>query len=165
LWPTSCSGLNKGLCKQKNGCSWKEENNPPLPGNSECNKGYDIIIVAGQSNTMSGKFKNPDLDDMGDRVYQLGRHEGKTDKIIPANKPHYLHFHTPAANMIGFVESFVKEYKKEKLETGRCVLILPEGKGGTGFWKNEWGATGELSKELVKRANKVSNSKNKIVAF
>ena len=84
-----------------------------------CNKseilideGYDIIVIAGQSNTLSGEWYDEVIDSSLFQIKQLGRIDSNNLKIIVANEP--LENHTVRQNKIGFGLVFAKEYLKHK---------------------------------------------------
>ena len=104
-----------------------------------CNKseilideGYDIIVIAGQSNTLSGEWYDEVIDSSLFQIKQLGRIDSNNLKIIVANEP--LENHTVRQNKIGFGLVFAKEYLKHNLT--KKILIIPCGHGSTGFINN-----------------------------
>lgn len=99
-------------------------------------KGYDIILVMGQSNTHFGFGIDSVTDVTHPLIQQLGRFNENNYKIIPATEP--LDHHTKKQNRIGFALTFAKLYTEVYLEDEREILIIPCGKSGTGFHNNKW---------------------------
>lgn len=114
---------------------------------------YDVFLVIGQSNTHFGFGYDPAIDIPGEKVKQLGRFAPDRLKIIPANEP--LQHHTAAAGYIGFALTFANLYADQKLESGREVLILPCGFGGTGFVDHRWNPGDDLFEDAKFRLNAV----------
>tara|TARA_B110000305_G_scaffold224925_1_gene270959 strand:- start:544 stop:1338 length:795 start_codon:yes stop_codon:yes gene_type:complete len=125
-----------------------------------CNKseilideGYDIIVIAGQSNTLSGEWYDEVIDSSLFQIKQLGRIDSNNLKIIVANEP--LENHTVRQNKIGFGLVFAKEYLKHNLT--KKILIIPCGHGSTGFINNRWNKGDDLYNDLVMRVNYIFN--------
>ncbi|MBK6952387.1 MAG: sialate O-acetylesterase [Crocinitomicaceae bacterium] len=121
--------------------------------------GYDIILVAGQSNTHYGWGYDSILDKTDDRIFQLGRFNENDFKIIPAAEP--LEHHTKKNNRIGFALTFAKLYANAFLEEDRVVLIIPCGRAGSGFKNNRWNRGDYYYQDAVDRTQFVlSNFRN-----
>ena len=125
-----------------------------------CNKseilideGYDIIVIAGQSNTLSVEWYDEVIDSSLFQIKQLGRIDSNNLKIIVANEP--LENHTVRQNKIGFGLVFAKEYLKHNLT--KKILIIPCGHGSTGFINNRWNKGDDLYNDLVMRVNYIFN--------
>jgi len=114
---------------------------------------YDVFLVAGQSNTLHGCCKDPDLQEVDSAIMQLGRHEDRDLKIIPALEP--LEHHRTVKDHIGFAMTFADIYKHNLLKKNRKILLIPCGKGGTGFASGHWNPGDELYEDAIKRTNYV----------
>lgn len=126
---------------------------------------YDIILLAGQSNTLFGFPKSDSIDLMSPLIKQLGRFKNNL-KIVPALEP--LDNWSKYPNHMGFSSEFANEYiKLNLLDSGRYLLIIPCGMGSTGFKHNDWNKGSYLYQDAINRVNIIlkSNSKNKLVAF
>ncbi len=125
---------------------------------------FDIILVVGQSNTLAGSGYNR-LFDKTRGITQLGRFGNHDYKIIWAEEP--LEHHSPRKNQIGFALGFARNYRKEFAAHGRSVLIIPCGKGGTGFRGHHWNKGDELYNDAVDRTNYCLNKfpNSKVVAI
>jgi len=110
---------------------------------------YDIIVIAGQSNTLSGEWYDSVLDSSIFEIKQLARVDSNNLKIIVAKEP--LDNHTIRQNKIGFGLVFAKEYLKHNLT--KKILIIPCGHGSTGFINNRWNKGDDLYSDLVMRIN------------
>jgi hypothetical protein len=114
---------------------------------------YDVFLIAGQSNTLHGCCKDPALQEEDPDIKQLGRFEDEDMQIIPAIEP--LAHHSTKEDWIGFATTFAALYKEKFLEDGRKILLIPCGKGGTGFSNKQWNPTQELYVDAVERTNHV----------
>jgi hypothetical protein len=133
--------------------------------NIDRKKVFDIVLVAGQSNTCSGIGLNYLIDTPDTLVKQLGRFENDM-KVIDAIEP--LDHWSKSQDKIGFALTFAKEYiRANLLDSGKYLLIIPCGKGGTGFKKKEWNRGGVLYNDAIDRVNRVlrANNMNRIVAI
>lgn len=131
-------------------------------GNSEV--GYDVILVAGQSNTHYGWGYDSVLDNVDNRVFQLGRFKENDFKIIPAAEP--LDHHTKKNNRIGFALTFAKLYSDAFLEKNRTVIIIPCGRAGSGFKNNRWNKGDFYYQDAIERTQYILSNfrKSKLVA-
>jgi hypothetical protein len=93
--------------------------------------GYDIILVAGQSNATSrGLLQSYDSQPAdNDRIWQLGR-RSVDHVIVPAVEP--LYNVTFATWGIGFALPFARYYRDHVLPPDRRILIIGAAKGSTG---------------------------------
>ena len=114
---------------------------------------YDIIVVAGQSNTFSGKWYDEFLDSSNIKIKQLGRIDSNNLEIIEAKVP--LEHHTIRQNRIGFGLFFAKEYLKHNQT--KKIIIVPCGHGNTGFVNNRWNKGDDLYLDLIMRVNYILN--------
>lgn len=114
---------------------------------------YDIILVAGQSNTLNGVGLDPDIDLVSDSIEQLGRWDGYNYQIIPAIEP--LDHHDKRKGRIGFALTFAKLYKNKYLQAGRKLILIACGKGSTGFKGNSWNQGDPLYTDAVERINHI----------
>jgi hypothetical protein len=133
---------------------------------NDCNN-FDVILVAGQSNTMSGSGIDTTLDKTYPDLKQLGRFGQDNYKIIDAREP-LQHYDNINSNSIGFAMIFGREYLKNGLlEPGRQLLIIPCGKSGTGFHSGFWNRGNDLYNDAVIRVKSVlqSGHGNKLVAI
>jgi hypothetical protein len=119
---------------------------PPVPL-----LGYDIFLIAGQSNTFNGKYIDPVLDKYDLRVLQLGRRDGFDYKLLLAIEP--LHHHSYSDSLNGFALSFAKLYADSYLENGRKVLLIPCAENGSGFINGRWNRGNPLFEDAVKRVS------------
>ena len=109
---------------------------------------YDIIIIAGQSNTNQGYGLNSEIDKPDANIYQLGRYSIYNHVIIPANEP--LQHHTSDDDKIGFGLTFAKLYNKKLNHTKKRILIIPCGYGGSSL-KEDWKFKNFLYLDLIER--------------
>jgi hypothetical protein len=127
---------------------------------------FDIFLVVGQSNTNTGFGIDPVLDAPDSNIYQLGRHEERNMKIIRAREP--LDSHDKHSDRIGFALTVAKYYNKSNfLISGRKVLIIHCGKGGTGFAAHNWNPGDKLFNDSIYRVNSVlsSGNDNRLIAI
>lgn len=129
-------------------------------------KGFDVIIIAGQSNNLAGLIKDQTLDIGAPNVYQLGR--GGTDdlKVILAAEPlhHLSRTGVDLSNRIGYGLRMARILKSKDYATSdRPLLIIAQARGSTGFSGTDkcW-STGNLCRtDLVNRVNFVMNMPGK----
>lgn len=114
---------------------------------------YDIILVAGQSNTLNGAGIIPAIDSFSDGIFQLGRHNGQNMNILDATEP--LDHHDKRPGKIGFALTFAKLYQSKFLANNRKLLIIPCGKGSTGFCDPGWNPGDPLYNDAVNRVNEI----------
>lgn len=129
-------------------------------------RNFDVVLIAGQSNTDSGLGLDLSIDTTAKEVYQLGRFDTCNWKIIKAIEP--LHHHDRNGSKIGFALTFANQYVKSKLlENGRNLLLVPCGFGGTGFKDKRWNKGNDLYNDAIKRVNFIlkGNVNNKLVAI
>jgi hypothetical protein len=96
------------------------------------NVGYDIILLAGQSNMTGSGVAAPEnkwLDPWNPRIYQYAGSGANANTIIAGIDPlfHYL-----PAGSVGPGVGFAKEYLKT-VPNNRTVLFVPTARGATGF--------------------------------
>lgn len=115
---------------------------------------YDIIIIAGQSNTNQGLGLNSEIDVPDDNIFQLGRYSLYNHVIIPANEP--LQHHTSDTQKIGFGLTFAKLYNQNLNPTKKPILIIPCGYGGSSL-KEDWVFNGNLYRDMIERVNFIKN--------
>jgi hypothetical protein len=115
--------------------------------------GYDIIILAGQSNMVGRNGPvDPVLDSTNDRIYQYGN---STGTITQASDP--LDHWDETANTVGMGMSFAKQYLPY-LASNRNILLIPAADGGTGFSTGHWAVSGAAREWVKTAANAVINS-------
>ncbi|MDO3695063.1 sialate O-acetylesterase [Wenyingzhuangia sp. chi5] len=112
------------------------------------NTAYDIIIIAGQSNTNQGYGMNSEIDKTDSNIYQLGRYSLYNHVIIPAHEP--LQHHTSDDDKIGFGLTFAKLYNKTEKANKNPILIIPCGYGGSSL-KKDWQFENFLYQDLIER--------------
>jgi glycosyltransferase involved in cell wall biosynthesis len=113
---------------------------------------YDVILVAGQSNTHYGYQMDKAIDTVSSRVYSINRFDGLDYRIAPA-KP-ALDFWTRATNRVGFVTTFSNLYVNDILKNSkRRVLIIPCGYSGSSIVS--WSKGQNLYKDAMERVNYV----------
>jgi hypothetical protein len=131
---------------------------------SELVRKYDVILVIGQSNTHQGIGYDRLLDKSFSNIRQLGRFNDNNYKIIPATEP--LDHFSKLTNNIGFALTFAKEYRRACLKPGSDILIIPGGRGATGFGSHYWNPGDTLYNDAVARTNFVLEHFNsKLVAI
>jgi hypothetical protein len=111
-------------------------------------KGYDIFIIAGQSNTHSGIGLDSTIDTPDEEIFQLGRFSIYDHLIIKATEP--LQHHRIRDNQIGFALSFGKLYNKHINKGKKQILLLPCGFGGTSIVEH-WNFDGFLYNDILDR--------------
>lgn len=115
--------------------------------NNHTPPGYDVFLIAGQSNTYNGvessgdSIPNGSLDNADDDIKQWGRHGGDNNTVVAATGP--LQHRTPAgaqpSGVVGWGLTFAKMYKAQGyLAPGRQILLVPCGQGSTGFISDDW---------------------------
>lgn len=148
-------------------------------------QGYDIVIVAGQSNAEGrglGEFTDSlEKGWIDDSIVQIGRFGESNMQVIPvgsiaADRIKYdgLHF-WDASNAtdtkMGFALSFARQYvKRGDLEEGRKVLIIPAAQGGTSITKwleKDEGQKEFLYQDMIDRFEVAKNlpGEHRVVAF
>ena len=109
---------------------------------------FEIVLVAGQSNTHRGLGQVSSLDRPEEGVFQLGRFHGYDYQIFKAFEP--LHHHTYRHGRVGFALTFanlwVQTYPSDKK-----LLLIPCGYAGTGFATNHWNKGDPLFEDAVER--------------
>ena len=148
--------------------------------------GYDVIILAGQSNAVGfgdGKtenpfIQNPDIYEISDtyemKFFQDENGESQLDlRFPPAEDQLYFgiakELFAYDRNNANLANSFAQEYvRRGYLKPGRRLLIVKAAVGGTGFSKGHWVVDGGILNTrmyyLMDEAFKLSEDM-KIVAF
>ncbi|MFK8038350.1 MAG: sialate O-acetylesterase [Crocinitomicaceae bacterium] len=116
---------------------------------------YHVIVVAGQSNTHYGLGYDSSIDGPDTRILQFGRHDIRDYKIVQAVQP--LDHHTRVLNAIGFAMTFAKLYLNSYVPNEEKILIIPCGKAGSSFIKNNWRIGGNLYNDLIERVTYVQS--------
>lgn len=138
-------------------------------------KGYDIILIAGQSNATGTGCCIIESDlETHSNIKQLGRGD-KDLQVIPAKEPLHSFAYQAAkqANLSGFGLTFAKLYQKYILKSERKILIINSALGGSGFLgKLNWQApNGTLYQDAIRRVkyalqlNKDENYHNKVAVI
>ena len=146
------------------------------------NNGYDIIILAGQSNAEgNGWHTADDKEIINDRVYHLidanpvGIYENeKGEAVLDIKMPaetilEVAHERVWEGEPIAdFSETFADEYiKGGNLKGDRKVLIVKAAVGGAGFAKKQWGVGNPLSDRLFEMTDRALSysGENRVVAL
>jgi hypothetical protein len=141
--------------------------------------GYDIVIVAGQSNAV-GQGNGPFTDHNAkaaydDRIVQVGRLRLSNKKIVPIGyvengvKWDGLQSWSESERRVreGFTLTFARLYARYKLEPGRKVVIIPAAYGGRAIpvWLND--SPVPVYSDMLSRINTVLAlpGAHRIVAF
>jgi hypothetical protein len=114
------------------------------------NVGFDIWLIAGDSNTKSGVNVDPEFDFSDSRIYQYSRYGNNVYKPILAKEP--LNHSDYSNNKIGFALEFAKWYSMT-IPVNRKVLLIPFGSNLSGFSNNQWNPTGSLHTQCVDIVN------------
>jgi Carbohydrate esterase, sialic acid-specific acetylesterase len=114
---------------------------------------FDIFVVMGQSNTLVGLGYDSILDHGHPRIFQFGRYQENDLKVISSQDP--LENHDVIENNVGFAMTFSKWYVHEFLLSDRNLMIIPCGKGGSGFGDGNWNRGNDLYADAVMRINYV----------
>lgn len=106
--------------------------------------GYDIFLIAGQSNTLNGEdslatVPDATIDGTEANIYQLGRFGAQDGTAILADEPLDHYNASGVTDKVGFGLVFAKKYKQDLLQAGRDILLVPCGYGNTGFSNGKWG--------------------------
>ena len=117
---------------------------------------FDIFVVMGQSNTLVGPGYDSILDHGHPRIFQLGRYQENNLKVISSKDP--LENYDVIENNIGFAMTFSKLYVHEFLASDRNLIIIPCGKGGSGFADRNWNRGDDLYLDAVMRINYTLNN-------
>lgn len=126
-----------------------QQSNDPCLSSSE---GYDVILVAGQSNTHYGYPLDAKIDTVNSKVYALHRQNGLDYRIDKA-KPS-LDFWTKDVNRNSFAITFANLYATEIIKnSNRKVLIIPAGYSGSSILS--WKKGQNLYKDALERVNYV----------
>lgn len=123
--------------------------------------GYDVFLVAGQSNTYAGEIlegsgdTQPDatLDSTDADIFQWGRFSPNNNTVIPAVEPlDHTGKTTGTETWVGWALTFAKKYKQAGFLAGnRKILIIPCGKGSTGFGSGDWNKGDTLYEDAITR--------------
>lgn len=141
--------------------------NEPYTGNIELldpEQSFNVILIAGQSNTHAGIGFNSNLDSPISEIKQLGRFGEDNMRLIEAKEP--LQHHTAENNKIGFGLTYAK-LLFEYLNEDKKIIIIPCGYGATGFQNNRWNKGDDLYEDAVKRVKNILsyNSENKLISI
>ncbi|MCP1996461.1 sialate O-acetylesterase [Flavobacterium sp. HSC-61S13] len=119
------------------------------------NEGYDVILVAGQSNTHYGYPLDTALDTVNSRIYSLNRHNGKDYRIETAQPA--LDFWTKQTNRNSFAITFSNLYVNNLLNhSKRKVLLIPCGYAGSSI--TSWTKNQNLYTDAMNRVNYILNN-------
>lgn len=116
--------------------------------------GYDVILLAGQSNMVGyGAPLSYPTDAGGARLFQFAQNGPSINTIVPANEP-LLHPDATGVdnNYIGHAVACAKLYANAIISS-RAVLLVPCAVGGTAFSGNRWNPGDDLFEAAVVAAN------------
>lgn len=108
---------------------------------------FDVIVYAGQSNSMGFGVGNEELCYVPDEdimMYFKGKIYTATERRINNHDKRAV-----------FALYFAKKYKEQCLESGRKIMLIGAAVGGTGFSDHRWGIGEDLYKNLLKMTNKI----------
>jgi hypothetical protein len=149
--------------------------------------GYDIIVVAGQSNAVGvglGPFADPlENESIDGKIMQIGRSGPDDMRLIPVGNvvngvkfdglQHWGAHHGATAN--GFALSFARHYVHDELAPSRSVVIIPAARGGTSIleWLGEGAPNHKASPPLPLYSDMIARvraalalpGENRVVAF
>lgn len=152
-------------------------------------EGYDIIVVAGQSNAVgfgtSGEADSSEFDDYVSKIYQVTRPINTASELVIAEATEPLHnwntFETTDSKgeiikgrnlkSRGFGMAFAKRYARYELASNRRILIIPAAKSGSSImmWDKEIEYNeADLYSDMQNRINFALNYEgkdNRLVAF
>lgn len=124
-------------------------------GGQEGFVGYDIILLAGQSNMFHGLANTadtiPDLNGLDAKHPDID--QLKQDLSVASSTEPLDHNDSAIAGKVGFGLTFAKWYAENELEPNRKVLLVPSAVGSTGFSDNNWNENDPLYNNLVTRVN------------
>jgi len=112
--------------------------------------GYDVFLVAGQSNAVGvNSGRTDELDGAVSRIYQ---YKNTDDTLALAADP-LDHPSSGGASSNGFALTFAKAYKTSIMAGNRAVILVPQAAGGTSFKDGQWLSTGGDYLTAVAQAN------------
>ncbi|WP_027418423.1 sialate O-acetylesterase [Crocinitomix catalasitica] len=111
-------------------------------------KAYNIILIAGQSNSHYGKQTDTVVHTTSDNILQLGRFKEDDYQLIDATVQ--LQHHSASENRIGFGLFFAKELQNILTDTNQ-IVIIPCGATGSCFIKNDWNKGDGLYQDAIER--------------
>lgn len=104
---------------------------PPGLGGDAADVGFDVILVAGQSNAVgNGASFDAQLDAVDSRVWQWCASGAYSGQVIPALDP--LYHPSTLTGRIGFAVAFARLYAAS-IQQNRRVLLVPAAVSGTAF--------------------------------
>ena len=97
-------------------------------------EGFDIIIVAGQSNAIGygkGPYEDLQIPNEQSQIFQIGRGGSNDGKIIPAHEQ-LDHWSKLKDNTgVGFAMTFARQYARKLRAPNRRILLVPAAHNGT----------------------------------
>lgn len=120
-----------------------------LSTGSALGPGYDIILLAGQSN-MIGRYGpiDSDLDKASQSVFMYGYNR----RVVEIAK-NPIDQNGETADTVGLGLNLGKSYAENYLDKGRKVLLIPAAKGGTSFASGFWRTGGDGYDNAVASCN------------
>lgn len=115
--------------------------------------GYDVIVIAGQSNAVGWNSGDYDalIDFTSSRICQWGCSTAYMDKLLMAKDPlQWPPNQTPFSTSVGCAMTFAKQYIAS---TDRDVLLVPAAVGATRLYGGPWSVGGDLYNNLIARTN------------
>lgn len=157
----------------------KRRNKKAAPAVAE--EGYDIIILAGQSNA-EGQGRGEIAQEYVPDARILKMTDDFNAHFVTTDGVSVLHYNWPATNTISVADEkynksgvklgcfalwFAKKYADTVLQPGRKVLIVDANFGGTGFARPEWGVGNIMHERLISmtQAALAGNPNNRIVVM
>lgn len=130
--------------------------------------GFDIMVVAGQSNSQGrpGPIEDGpgEPDEPHPRIFEYGV---TTRAVVQASEP--LEHYTPSATGVGHALTFAKLYIADgRLEDGRDILLVPCAKEASGFSDGQWTVGGIRYDNAIAQVNEAmleGTGFNRVVCF
>ena len=115
--------------------------------------GFDVFLIAGQSNNLAGTGLDVGIDVSHPDVFQWGREAPNNNVVILAEEP--LDHVTELAGKIGYALAMIRDYyiPNGDLDAGRDVLLVTAASSSTGFSTNHWNPGDSLYEDAVLRVN------------
>ncbi|GBF27561.1 hypothetical protein MnTg02_02615 [bacterium MnTg02] len=115
--------------------------------------GFDVFLIAGQSNNLAGTGLDTEIDVSHPDVFQWGREAPNNNVIILADEP--LDHVVLEAGKIGYALAMIRDYyiPNAHLAAVRDVLLIPTALSASGFADNRWNAGDDLYEDAVLRVN------------
>lgn len=154
-WHRLVAALSAGTVLLAAGCGGGGSSSPATPAattSQDCVAkrsltGYDIVLLAGQSNMAGyGAYLVPALDRTDPRIKQWMRDATIAEATEPLDHPNFPF----NIGRIGPGLSFGRAYLTD-LPANRSVLLVPASTGGSGFTNGGWNPGNELYEQATQR--------------